>query len=50
MYTQNKHNTAICTYIAVTLGAAATTVLMVCPLAWSCDSVVFYVSGHGTAH
>jgi len=35
MYTQNKYNTAICTYIAVALGAAATTVLMFWPLAWS---------------
>ena len=50
MYTQNKYNIAICKYVAVALGAVATTVLMVWPLAWSCDSVSFYVSGHGTVH
>jgi len=33
MYTQNKYNTAICTYIAVALGAAATTVPMIWQLA-----------------
>jgi hypothetical protein len=50
MYTQNKYNTAICTYIAVALVAAATTVLKVWPLAWSRDSILFYVSGQGTVH
>ena len=43
-YTQNKYNTAICTYIAVALGTAATTVLMVWSLVWSRDSILFYVS------
>ena len=50
MYTENKYNTAICTYIAVTLGTAATTVLMVWSLVWSRDSILFYVSGQSTVH
>ena len=50
MYTQNKYNIAICKYVAVALGAVATTVLMVWPLAWSRDSILFYDSHHSTVH
>ena len=50
MYTQNKYNTAVCTYIAVALGAATNSVFMVWPLALSRDSILFYMSGHGTVH
>jgi hypothetical protein len=43
-HTQYKYNRVLCTYIVVVLVAAVTTVFIVLQLAWSRDSIMFYVS------